>query len=88
MTEKEKKRLDLMLVEKGMAPSRQAAQSLIMAGQILVNDHPVDKPGARVDSNAIIVNRNPEPLYVSRGGLKLAHALDVFGISPTGPDLP
>jgi 23S rRNA (cytidine1920-2'-O)/16S rRNA (cytidine1409-2'-O)-methyltransferase len=84
MTEKEKKRLDLMLVEKGMAPSRQAAQSLIMAGQILVNDHPVDKPGARVDSNAIIVNRNPEPLYVSRGGLKLAHALDVFGISPTG----
>jgi 23S rRNA (cytidine1920-2'-O)/16S rRNA (cytidine1409-2'-O)-methyltransferase len=84
MTEKEKKRLDLMLVEKGMAPSRQAAQSLIMAGQILVNDHPVDKPGARVDSHAIIVNRNPETLYVSRGGLKLAHALDVFGINPTG----
>lgn len=84
MTVKEKKRLDLLVCEKGLAKSRQAAQSLIMAGKILVNDQPADKPGMRVDADAVIVNREPEPAYVSRGGLKLACAIDAFGIDVTG----
>ncbi len=84
MTEKEKKRLDLLVWENGLAPSRPAARSLIMAGNILVNDHPMDKPGIQVDTDAVIINRDPAPAYVSRGGLKLAHALDVFGLDVTG----
>lgn len=84
MTAKEKKRLDVLVCEKGLANGRQAAHALIMAGKILVNDQRADKPGMRVDTDAVIVNREPEPAYVSRGGLKLAHALAGFAIDVCG----
>lgn len=66
-----------------MAESRQKAQALVLTGEVLVNDSPVNKPGSLVSKNSII--RVPlKPLYVSRGGLKLAHALEVFRINVTG----
>jgi 23S rRNA (cytidine1920-2'-O)/16S rRNA (cytidine1409-2'-O)-methyltransferase len=83
MTAKTKKRLDVLVYEKGVANSRQAAHALIMAGKILVNERPADKPGMQVDIDAVITNRDPAPAYVSRGGLKLAHAIDAFGIDVT-----
>ncbi|MGM0452761.1 MAG: TlyA family RNA methyltransferase [Thermodesulfobacteriota bacterium] len=84
MTAPKKKRLDLLLVEKGIAQSRQRAQALIMTGQILVNDTPVDKPGTPVAIDAAIVNRADEPAYVSRGGSKLAHAIKTFSLDVSG----
>lgn len=76
-----KKRLDALLVEQGFFDTRSKAQAAIMAGQILVNDLKVDKPGTQVADEVkikIIGNRLP---YVSRGGLKLEKALHVFPIS-------
>lgn len=79
-----KKRLDLQVVELGLAGSRQRAQSLIMAGQILVNDHPVDKPGTLVAEDAHVTSRAPDLAYVSRGGLKLAHGLAHYRVDVNG----
>lgn len=79
-----KKRLDQLLVERGLTESRSRAQALIMAGDVLVDDVPVTKAGAMVESDAPLRLRNPDHPYVSRGGLKLAHALDRFGVDPTG----
>src|SRR4051812_32230810 len=76
-----KKRLDLLLVERGLAASRTQAQALVMAG--LVPGH--SKPGEQVDELAPLEVERPPP-YVSRAGHKLAHALDVFGIDVTGLD--
>lgn len=78
-----KKRIDTLLVELGLAPTRAKAQAILMAGEVLVDDRPVTKAGALVpeDSNIRVRGRLP---YVSRGGIKLAHALDVFGINVTG----
>jgi len=77
-------RLDLMLVERGLAPTRQKAQAMIMAGAVLVDEHPVEKAGADVKPEADIrIRGNPLP-FVSRGGLKLAHALQAFSIAPAG----
>lgn len=76
-----KKRLDTVLVEQGFFDTRSKAQSAIMAGQILVNDLKIDKPGTQVTDEVkikIIGNKLP---YVSRGGLKLEKALKVFPIS-------
>ena len=76
-----KKRLDALLVEQGFFDTRSKAQAAIMAGQILVNDLKVDKPGTQVADEVkirIIGNKLP---YVSRGGLKLEKALKVFPIS-------
>ena len=76
-----KKRLDAVLVEQGFFDTRSKAQAAIMAGQILVNDLKVDKPGTQVTDEVkikIIGNKLP---YVSRGGLKLEKALKVFPIS-------
>lgn len=75
-----KKRLDTLVVEKQLAESRGRAQALIMAGNILVDDAPVDKPGAFVRVDAVITSRAEDLKFVSRGGLKLEHALDVFGV--------
>jgi 23S rRNA (cytidine1920-2'-O)/16S rRNA (cytidine1409-2'-O)-methyltransferase len=76
-----KKRLDVLLVERGLAASRAQAQALVMAG--LVPGH--DKPGQQVDDAAeLTVERGPA--YVSRGGQKLAHALDLLGVDPAGLD--
>ncbi len=84
MTEKRnKERLDVLLVELGFACTRSKAQQLIMAGQVLVNDRVSDKPGHRVPPDAHIRIKEGLP-YVSRGGLKLEAALQVFTVSVEG----
>ena len=72
-------RLDLLLVERGLAPTRAKAQALIMAGQVYVADQKRTKAGEQVAVDAPIEVRASLP-YVGRGGLKLAHALDEFGV--------
>jgi 23S rRNA (cytidine1920-2'-O)/16S rRNA (cytidine1409-2'-O)-methyltransferase len=79
-----KERLDKLLVDRGLCPSRERAQALILAGQVLVGDVPVDKAGTRVPVNAPLRLRGGDLPYVSRGGLKLAHALDAFALDPRG----
>src|SRR5262245_22500214 len=74
-------RLDLLLVARGLAPNRERAQRLIMGGDVLVDDRPVDKPGTAVAADAVVrLRRAPAP-WASRGGEKLAGALDAFGIA-------
>ncbi|MBF0171396.1 MAG: TlyA family RNA methyltransferase [Nitrospinae bacterium] len=79
-----KKRLDQLLVERGLVGSRSRAQALIMAGDVLVGDVPATKAGELLPSDAPLRLRRPDHPYVSRGGLKLAHALDHFGVDPSG----
>src|SRR5512138_1657396 len=81
-----KERLDVALVRQGLAPSRERAQALIMAGQVLVGDRMIDKPGTMIPLDAIcrIAEPPPELKYVSRGGLKLEKALDAFHLDPNG----
>ncbi len=74
-----KVRLDQLLVQRQLVESRERAQRLIMAGEVLVNDRVADKPGMQIAADAAIRIREPLP-YVSRGGLKLAAALDHFPI--------
>ncbi|TML58722.1 MAG: TlyA family RNA methyltransferase [Actinobacteria bacterium] len=76
-----KKRLDVLLVERGLAESRTQAQALVLAGRV----PGYEKPGTQVDESASLEVEAPPP-YVSRGGHKLAHALDVLGVDPTGRD--
>jgi 23S rRNA (cytidine1920-2'-O)/16S rRNA (cytidine1409-2'-O)-methyltransferase len=76
-----KKRLDLLLVERGLAESRTQAQALVLAGR--VPGHA--KPGEQVDEAAPLEVTQPDP-YVSRGGVKLAKALDAFAVDPNGVD--
>ena len=79
-----KRRLDQVLAERGLADSRAKAQALVMAGLVFVEGRRADKPGALVaDDAAIEVRGKPHP-YVSRGGVKLAHALDRFAVDPAG----
>jgi 23S rRNA (cytidine1920-2'-O)/16S rRNA (cytidine1409-2'-O)-methyltransferase len=77
-------RADLALVEQGLAPSREKARALILAGEVLAGDRPIDKAGDLVEATAELRLRSAPMPYVSRGGLKLAHALDVFGVDPRG----
>ncbi len=76
-------RLDLALVERGLCPSREQAKRLIMAGEVLVGEEVVSKPGWLVRRDAALRVRQP-PRFVSRGGLKLEGALDHFGLDVTG----
>lgn len=77
-------RLDTAVVESGLAPSREKAQALILAGRIRVNGRRLDKPGASVPTGAgIEMTPGPHP-FVSRGGQKLAGALSRLGLSPAG----
>ncbi|MCD6527340.1 MAG: TlyA family RNA methyltransferase [Desulfuromonas sp.] len=76
-----KERLDKLLVELGLCPSRERARALIMAGKVLVADRVIDKAGTRVDCEAEIRLRGEDIPYVSRGGLKLAGGLDYFSLS-------
>ncbi|MEC8191664.1 MAG: TlyA family RNA methyltransferase [Myxococcota bacterium] len=77
-------RLDKLLVDRGLAPTRQRAQALVRSGAVLVNEIPRDKPGAQIDADAPVrLKSNPIP-YVSRGGLKLEAALDAFELEPAG----
>jgi 23S rRNA (cytidine1920-2'-O)/16S rRNA (cytidine1409-2'-O)-methyltransferase len=73
-------RLDSLLVERGLAVSRERARALILAGQVLVDGRPASKAGDNVPSDAPVALVTPDHPYVSRGGLKLAHALDQFHI--------
>ncbi|HWF86977.1 MAG TPA: TlyA family RNA methyltransferase [Vicinamibacterales bacterium] len=77
-------RLDSTLVDRGLVASRERARALILAGQVKVDGHVVSKAGAPVGADAIIELIAPDHPYVGRGGVKLAHALDVFGVDPTG----
>ncbi|MGB9437635.1 MAG: TlyA family RNA methyltransferase [Desulfobacterales bacterium] len=77
-----KQRLDLLLVARRAAPSRQRARAMIMAGKILVNNQPVDKAGFLVSATDSIVLKEKDIPYVSRGGLKLAGALQSLGVNP------
>ena len=79
-----KERLDKLVLERGLAPSRERAKALIMAGQVVVDDHLADKAGLMVPLEAEIRLKG-EPLpFVSRGGLKLAHGLEFFGMEVGG----
>ena len=73
-------RADLALVAQGLAPTREKARALILAGQVLDGDRPVDKAGDLVAAQATLRLRGEPMPFVSRGGLKLAHALATFGI--------
>jgi 23S rRNA (cytidine1920-2'-O)/16S rRNA (cytidine1409-2'-O)-methyltransferase len=79
-----KERIDRLLVEKGLAPSRERARALIMAGAVLVDDVAVTKAGTPVSPGAAIRLRGDDCPYVSRGGLKLAGALDDLDIDLSG----
>jgi 23S rRNA (cytidine1920-2'-O)/16S rRNA (cytidine1409-2'-O)-methyltransferase len=77
-------RLDVALVERGLAASRERARALIMAGRVSVDGQIVSKAGASVGDGASVQVATPDHPYVGRGGVKLAHALDDFGIDPSG----
>jgi 23S rRNA (cytidine1920-2'-O)/16S rRNA (cytidine1409-2'-O)-methyltransferase len=79
-----KPRLDIVLVDRGLAPSRERARALILAGQVTVDGQVVSKAGAPVAAEAQVELITPDHPYVGRGGVKLAHALDVFSIDPGG----
>ena len=79
-----KNRLDKLLVDRALVTSRERAQALILAGRVLVDEQKVDKPGASVAADAIIRLLGGDLRYVSRGGLKLEHALKTFAISVDG----
>ena len=79
-----KLRLDHLLVDRGLAESRTRAQALIMAGLVYSGERRLDKAGVLVDQGMAIELRGQPHPWVSRGGLKLAHALDAFGVDPAG----
>jgi len=81
---KSKTRLDVLLVDLGLAPSRERARALILAGQVTVSGQVVSKAGAPVAADARVELVTPDHPYVGRGGVKLAHALDTFAIDPQG----
>ncbi len=78
-----KERLDKLLVERGLVESRARAQALILAGQVLVREQRIDKPGQAVDADSEIRIKDEPLKYVSRGGLKLEAALREFHIDPS-----
>jgi 23S rRNA (cytidine1920-2'-O)/16S rRNA (cytidine1409-2'-O)-methyltransferase len=79
-----KTRLDVLLVERGLAPTRERARALVLAGQVTVDGRTVSKAGTAVAEDADLALARPDHPYVGRGGLKLAHALDTFGIEVAG----
>lgn len=79
-----KKRLDLLTVECGLAPSRERAKALIMAGRIMVDGEPVSKPGTPIPQAAHLTRKGEDLPFVSRGGLKLQAALNRFKIPIAG----
>lgn len=81
---KKRKRLDLLLTERGLAESRSRAQGMIMAGLVLVDDEPVDKAGSLVSEDSKITLKQKDHPYVSRGGVKLERALEEFSVDPKG----
>ena len=84
MTRPPKLRLDKVIVERGLAPSREKAQAMILAGEVLVNGVTAVKAGHSVSDDAQIEIRSRLQKYVSRGGFKLEGALQDFSVDPTG----
>ena len=78
-----KQRLDLLLVSRGLFPSREKAQRAIMAGEVAVGERTVDKPGSPV-ADDVVINIRATERYVGRGGLKMEGALQAFALDPTG----
>ncbi|HUN87108.1 MAG TPA: TlyA family RNA methyltransferase [Terracidiphilus sp.] len=81
---KKKTRVDLLLVERGLVPSRERARALILAGRVLADEQKIDKPGQAVKSEAAIRLLGDDIPYVSRGGLKLAAALEYWKVDVAG----
>ena len=79
-----KKRVDVVMLERGLAESRTRAQALIMAGRVRVGDRVLSKPGDMIDEATPLAVEQPETAYASRGGEKLAFALDRFGLDVAG----
>ncbi|MGA8086880.1 MAG: TlyA family RNA methyltransferase [Terracidiphilus sp.] len=79
-----KTRIDVLLVERALVPSRERARALILAGRVLVNEQKIDKPGATIASDSVIRLLGDDMPYVSRGGLKLQGALDHWKIDVAG----
>ena len=79
-----KTRLDVAMVERGLAPSRERARALILAGHVTIDGQVVSKAGAPVKADARVELATPDHPYVGRGGLKLAGALDAFAVDPQG----
>ena len=77
-------RLDKLVLERGLAPSRERAQALVLAGRVLVNEQKVDKSGASVDDDVVLRILGDDMPFVSRGGLKLARALEHWRIDVSG----
>jgi len=84
MAAQAKMRLDLLLVERGLAASRERARALILAGRVLVREQKIDKPGASVTQDSPVRLLGEDQPYVSRGGLKLAAALGHWRIDVKG----
>jgi 23S rRNA (cytidine1920-2'-O)/16S rRNA (cytidine1409-2'-O)-methyltransferase len=79
-----KQRVDQMLVDRGLAESRARAQALVLAGLVFSGESKLAKPGQTVAADAPLEVRGRDHPWVSRGGIKLAHALDHFGLDPAG----
>ena len=79
-----KRRLDVALVERGLVESRARAQALVIAGRVFSGERRLDKPGLAVADDQPLELRGQDHPWVSRGGLKLAHALDHFALDPAG----
>src|SRR5262245_52772096 len=77
-------RVDIALVDRGLAETRAAAQRLVMAGLVFTGERRIDKPGTPVAAHLPLEVRGQAHPYVSRGGLKLARGLDAFGIAAEG----
>ncbi|MBT4286838.1 MAG: TlyA family RNA methyltransferase [Deltaproteobacteria bacterium] len=77
----QKNRIDKILFERGLAPSRERAQAYIMSGNVLVNEVPVTKSGSKIDINATIRIKGMDQPFVGRGGLKLEKAIEQFSLS-------
>lgn len=80
----QKRRVDQLLVERGLAESRARAQALVMAGLVFAGETKIDKPGHQLAEGAALDVRGRDHPWVSRGGIKLAHALEHFGLDPAG----
>jgi 23S rRNA (cytidine1920-2'-O)/16S rRNA (cytidine1409-2'-O)-methyltransferase len=79
-----KQRVDALLVARGLAESRARAQALVMAGNVFAGERRVEKPSDSLPSDSALEVRGAPHPWVSRGGIKLAHALDVFAVDPSG----
>src|ERR1700752_4323663 len=77
-----KTRLDVLIVERGLAPSRERAQALLLAGQVRVNGQKIDKPGSAIAPDAHVEITGETLRYSSRGGIKLEGALEDFAVAP------